>query len=121
MRTNTNTHRTLTHLITAHGHRRPVTITTTKQNGTTTVRTIEITDITTTAAGHIVIRAHDRDRDDQRTFRLDRITHYTAHRTTYTHTPNHAPRPQVRSTAALIARELGRDYHPACAAYATAA
>jgi predicted DNA-binding transcriptional regulator YafY len=81
---------TLTRLIRAMDHQHPVTITYTKAGGTETLRTIEIYDVTTTKAGDIVIKAMDRDSQEQRSFRLDRIQTYTIHRTAYT-----VPRPAV--------------------------
>ena len=81
---------TLTRLIRAMDHQHPVTVTYTKADGTETLRTIEIYDVTTTKAGDIVIKAMDRDSQEQRSFRLDRIAAYTIHRTAYT-----VPRPTV--------------------------
>lgn len=75
---------TLTRLITALDKQQPVTITYTKADGTETIRTIEIADIIVTAAGDIVLRAADRDTQEMRSFRLDRIQTYTIHRTSYT-------------------------------------
>jgi predicted DNA-binding transcriptional regulator YafY len=83
-----------------------------------TVRTIEIYDLTTTKAGEIIIRAMDRESGEARSFRADRIHAYTIHRTAYTverpaDDTTVAPAPVIiRSTAQLIALELGRDYTP---------
>ncbi|MFD6619961.1 WYL domain-containing protein [Streptomyces albidoflavus] len=74
---------TLTRLIKALDKRHPVTITYTKADGTETIRTIEIADILVTAAGDIIVRAADRDTAETRTFRIDRISAYTVHRTEY--------------------------------------
>jgi predicted DNA-binding transcriptional regulator YafY len=86
-----------------------------------TIRTIETIEITTTKAGAIIIRAMDRQSGEARTFRADRIKAYTIHRTSYTvplpaddtATATAAAPLIPRSTAQLIARELGRDYMPA--------
>jgi predicted DNA-binding transcriptional regulator YafY len=75
----TTTH-TLTRLITALDRRQPVTITYTKADGTQTLRTIEIHDVIVTNAGDIVLRAADRDTQEMRSFRVDRIVSYTIHR-----------------------------------------
>ena len=82
-----------------------------------TVRTIEPYQIATTKAGEIIIRAMDRESGEARTFRLDRIHAYTIHRTAYTveRPAEDIPTPApviIRSTAQLIALELGRDYTP---------
>lgn len=74
---------TLTRLITALDNQHPVTITYIKSDGSETIRTIEITDLIVTAAGDIVIRAMDRDSQEMRSFRTDRIVSYTVHRTAY--------------------------------------
>jgi predicted DNA-binding transcriptional regulator YafY len=75
---------TLTRLITALDKQHPVTITYSKADGTQTIRTIEIADILVTAAGDIVLRAMDRDTQEMRSFRVDRVQAYTVHRTAYT-------------------------------------
>jgi predicted DNA-binding transcriptional regulator YafY len=59
----------------------PVTVTYTKADGTETVRTIEPTSLATTKAGDVIVKAMDRASDAARTFRLDRISAYTVHRT----------------------------------------
>jgi predicted DNA-binding transcriptional regulator YafY len=74
---------TLTRLITALDKQQPVTITYTKADGTETIRTIEIHDVIVTNAGDIVLRAADRDTQEMRSFRIDRIQAYTVHRTAY--------------------------------------
>lgn len=76
--------RTTTRLLKAWDARRPVTITYTKADGSTTIRTIEIYDVKVTKAGDVILKAMDRDSGESRTFRLDRISHYTIHRTAYT-------------------------------------
>jgi predicted DNA-binding transcriptional regulator YafY len=86
---------TLVRLIKALDAKHPVTITYVKADGTTTVRTIEIFDITVTAAGDIVLRAMDRETGEARSFRLDRLVSYTIHRTAYviTRPASDEPRP----------------------------
>jgi predicted DNA-binding transcriptional regulator YafY len=74
---------TLTRLITALDKQQPVTITYTKADGTTTVRTIEIYDVVISQAGDILIKAMDRETGESRSFRIDRLVSYTVHRTAY--------------------------------------
>ncbi|MBH1939137.1 WYL domain-containing protein, partial [Streptomyces sp. AV19] len=105
----------LTDLSRAMDRRQPVTITYTKADGTETVRTIEIYDIRTTKAGHITLKAMDRQSSGSRTFRIDRLISYTVHRRS-THT---LPVEDHRSVAVetvsvntpdeVICRELARD------------
>lgn len=85
---------TLTRFIKALDKRQPVTITYTKADGTQTIRTIELYDITTSAAGDILLKAMDRETGERRTFRLDRLVSHTTHRTTYT-----VPRPTAEQPA----------------------
>jgi predicted DNA-binding transcriptional regulator YafY len=80
---NETEHQTLTRLIKAFDRHHPVTIHYTKADGTQTLRTIEIYDITLSAAGDILLKAMDRETRERRTFRLDRIQAYTIHRTAY--------------------------------------
>ena len=82
------------------------------------VRSVEPYDIQTTLAGHIVIKAMDRHTGESRTIRLDRVHAYTLHRIPFVLELPEATTPAgrdivVRSTAQVIARELGRDYLPA--------
>ncbi|WP_171908283.1 WYL domain-containing protein [Streptomyces niveus] len=110
------TTKTLADLYTAADRQHPVTITYTKADGTETLRTIEIYDIHTTKAGDIVLKAMDRETGESRTWRLDRISAYTVHRTAYL-VPRPAaadgqPRvaaPAARVPAAVIGREIARD------------
>jgi predicted DNA-binding transcriptional regulator YafY len=81
---NETSEQTLARLIRAMDHGFPVTVTYTKADGTETLRTIEVYDVATTKAGAIVLKAMDRDSQEARTFRLDRIAAYTIHRTAYT-------------------------------------
>lgn len=83
-----------------------------------TVRSLEIYDVRTTRDGYIVIKAMDRETREARTVRLDRVTSYTCHRMAFVLDRPEATTPAghvivVRSTAQVIARELGRDYLPA--------
>lgn len=75
--------KTLNRLIRAWDRRRAVTLTYTKADGSETVRTIEITDVTTSKAGDVLIKAWDRQSGEMRTWRLDRIDAYTVHTTGY--------------------------------------
>lgn len=59
----------------------PVTITYTKADGEETVRTIEPTGLKLTKAGDTLIQAMDRLSGEKRSFRLDRVSAYTVHRT----------------------------------------
>lgn len=59
----------------------PVTITYTKADGTETVRTIEPTGLKLTQAGDTLVIAMDRLSGEKRSFRLDRVSAYTVHRT----------------------------------------
>jgi predicted DNA-binding transcriptional regulator YafY len=94
---NETTTQTLTRLITALDKQQPVTITYVKSDGSTTIRTIEIADVIVTAAGDIVLRAADRDTQEMRSFRFDRIQAYTVHRTAYT-----VARPAVDETKTRV-------------------
>lgn len=107
---------TLADLSRAMDRRQPVTITYTKADGTETVRTIEIYDIRTTKVGDLILKAMDRQSGDSRTFRVDRISTYTLHRTGYT-LDRPATEPKEISVEAIavhtpddvICRELARD------------
>ncbi|OXS35396.1 WYL domain-containing protein [Streptomyces sp. XY006] len=96
----TTTH-TLTRLIKALDAKHPVTITYIKADGSETIRTIEIADILVTTAGDIVLRAADRDTQEMRSFRLDRIQTYTVHRSTYTVARPAADEPKTRPAHGL--------------------
>jgi predicted DNA-binding transcriptional regulator YafY len=74
---------TLTRLIKALDKRHPVTITYTKADGSETIRTVELYDIVVSAAGDILLKGMDRDSQEARSFRLDRLVSYTTHRTAY--------------------------------------
>ncbi len=47
-----------------------------------TRRDVEVQRVWTSKAGHVMVTAYDRRRDDTRNFRADRITHTTLHRAT---------------------------------------
>lgn len=121
------TTKTLADLYRAIDHQRPVTLTFDKEEkdgaGKKTgqlvedVRTVEPYDIQTTLAGHIILKAMDRQTGESRTIRIDRIHAYTLHRMAFTIDRPEATTPAghaivVRSAAQLIACELGRDYLP---------
>ncbi|MEU1445495.1 WYL domain-containing protein [Streptomyces mirabilis] len=80
---NETTTQTLTRLIKALDAKHPVTITYVKADGTETIRTVELYDIVVSAAGDIVLKGMDRDSQESRSWRLDRIVSYTTHRTAY--------------------------------------
>lgn len=112
------TTKTLADLYRALDHKHAVTITYTDDDGTVSLRTIEIFDFRTTKNGHIEVRAMCRLRGQARDFLLHRISAYTCHRIAFVLDRPEATTPAgktivVRSTAQLIARELGRDYLPA--------
>ncbi|WP_158995301.1 WYL domain-containing protein [Streptomyces sp. QHH-9511] len=108
---------TLADLYRALDRKFAVTITYLDDNGDQTIRTIEPYDIRTTKSGRIEVRAMCRLRADARGFLLHRIVSYTCHRIAFVLDRPEATTPAgavivVRSTAQLIARELGRDYLP---------
>ncbi|MET8826083.1 WYL domain-containing protein [Streptomyces sp. NPDC004610] len=90
---NETTIQTLTRLITAADRQHPVSITamkeekdeTGKKTGrlVKTTRTIEVYDFYVSHAGHILIKAMDRESGERREFRLDRLLSYSIHRTRY--------------------------------------
>ena len=114
---NQTTTRTLADLYRAIDRQHAVTITYTDENGEESLRTIEPYDIRTTKSGRIEVRAMCRLRAEARGFLLHRIVSYTCHRIAFVLDRPEATTPAgrvvvVRSTAQLIARELGRDYLP---------
>lgn len=111
---NETTTQTLTRLIKALDAKHPVTITYTKADDTTTVRTIEIYDITVSAAGDILIKAMDRETGESRTFRLDRLVAYTVHRTAYL-----IERPAIDAKPIHSAYELAATIAPRAAGIST--
>jgi predicted DNA-binding transcriptional regulator YafY len=72
---------------------RPVTISYVRENGSTTVRTIEAYEIKETKAGNLIVRAMDRETGESRSWRLDRMTSYTIHRSVFL-----TPRPVINAT-----------------------
>jgi len=92
---------TLTRLIKALDAKHPVTITYVKADETTTIRTIELYDIVVSAAGDILLKGMDRDSQEARSFRLDRLASYTTHRTTYTVARPAADEPKARPAHGL--------------------
>ncbi|MEW2393097.1 WYL domain-containing protein [Streptomyces venezuelae] len=110
--------KTLADLYRALDRTRAVTITYRDADGTETIRTVEPWDIRTTKSGRIQLRAGCRLRGDARSFYVDQIVAYTLHRMGFVLDRPEATTPAghvivARSTAQLIARELGRDYLPA--------
>ena len=113
-----STTKTLTDLYRAIDRRTAVTLTYRDADGTETIRTVEPWDIRTTKTGRIHLRAGCRPRGDARSFYADQIISYTTHRIGFVLEQPEATTSAgrgivVRSTAQLIARELGRDYLPA--------
>ncbi|MCX4885841.1 WYL domain-containing protein [Streptomyces sp. NBC_00847] len=109
--------KTLADLYRAIDRQQAVTLTFVDTDGTETIRTVEPWELRTTKNGRIQLRAGCRLRGDARSFAVDQIKAYTLHRigfvlerTEATSTTGHGI--VVRSTAQLIARELGRDYLP---------
>jgi predicted DNA-binding transcriptional regulator YafY len=93
--------KTLARLIKALDAKHPVTITYIKADETTTVRTVEIFDIVVSAAGDILLKGMDRDSQEARSFRLDRLVSYTVHRTAYTVARPDADEPKARPAHGL--------------------
>lgn len=118
------TTQTLTRLIKAMDAGHPVTVSYLKEERddgrrtgrlVETVRTIEIYDVTVTAAGDIVLKAMDRDSQESRSFRLDRVRTYSIHRTAYTvpreettEDTSRTPRPSL-ATVTLLPLDLAAD------------
>lgn len=113
-------------LVKAAKRSHPVTVTYTRQDGTETVRTIEVYQLTRSKAGDRYAKAMVRTDDpagELRSFRLDRISALTVHRTAYKLTvpePKSVQRPVIRPAAEIL-REMhdtGRtaDRAPAVAA-----
>lgn len=91
-------------LHTAVRKQQPVTVSYTKADGTDTVRTVEPTSVTETKAGDLLVRGTDRESGGTRSFRLDRISAYTVHRSRFT-VRTEAPAP--RKTDLVAAFRLG--------------
>jgi predicted DNA-binding transcriptional regulator YafY len=105
MRRATDQTKTLVDLLRALDNKCPVTITYLKEMRDSvtgrkagelveTVRTIEVYDAQVTGAGNIVLVSMDRESRERRTWRLDRITHYTVHRMAFL-VPREAESPQI--------------------------
>jgi predicted DNA-binding transcriptional regulator YafY len=111
MRKITGTEDAYRRMVQAAKRHHPVTITYTRQDGTTTVRTIEVYEFTRNKAGDRYVKAMVRTEDpagELRSFRLDRVTAITVHRTAYKLTvpePKSALRPVVRPVAEIL-REM---------------
>ena len=110
--------KTIADLYRAIDRAQAVTITFRDADGNETIRTVEPWDLRTTKNGRIQLRAGCRLRGDARSFAVDQIVSYTLHRIGFVLDRPEATTPAgrgivVRSTAQLIARELGRDYLPA--------
>lgn len=71
---------TTAHILTAMLGQNALTIRYTDRDGKVSRRAIEVLGIEVTTAGNLVAYAVDRRSGERRTFRLDRITHYTLHR-----------------------------------------
>jgi predicted DNA-binding transcriptional regulator YafY len=65
--------RLIADLYRAIDHAQAVTITYVKADGARSERVIEPQTLTVSAAGDVIVRAYDRLRDEDRTFRVDRI------------------------------------------------
>ncbi|QNJ57688.1 hypothetical protein SEA_KEANU_83 [Streptomyces phage Keanu] len=71
---------TLAHLLGAMAAGRSVTIRYIKENGEVSRRRIDIYSVQVTKAGNVTLTTWDHRDQELTTFRLDRITHYTLHR-----------------------------------------
>lgn len=76
---------------------RPMTISYTRANGSDTVRTIEPYALTRNADGDWYVRAMDRTSGESRTWRLDRVSAITEHRTAFL-----VSRPEPKSEASRV-------------------
>lgn len=71
---------TLGHLLRAMDDAKAVTIRYVKENGEVSRRRIEIHQIEADSNGNILVKCYDHRSASYHTFRLDRVTHYTLHR-----------------------------------------
>lgn len=78
-------------------NRHPVTISYTREDGITSVRTIEIYSANRSKAGNRYVKAMDRQTGESRSWRLDRISFYTIHRTAFL-----VERPEPASTPVVL-------------------
>lgn len=72
---------TLAHLMGAMSAGRAVTIRYVRRDGVVSRRRVEIHSFRVTSAGNVTFYAWDHRDQEMTTFRVDRITHYTLHRT----------------------------------------
>lgn len=70
-------------IVSAAKRQHPVTISYTRADGTTSVRTIEVYAADRSKAGNRYFKAMDRETGESRSWRLDRISFYTIHRTAF--------------------------------------
>jgi hypothetical protein len=101
-------------------HHFPVTVTYTRQDGTQTLRTIEVYEFTRNKAGDRYVKAmvraskpDDSPAGELRSFRLDRVVSLTVHRSHFILTvpePKHVQRPTVRPAAEIL-REMAGTGH----------
>lgn len=115
MRAVTNAQTTRRDLTAAMTDRRAVTIGYRKPTGEESRRTVEIAEIRDTKAGDVVMIAWDRSVSQRRTFRLDRITGYTLHRTAKVAAYRQpvAPEPTPEATAAPVVVRPGDEVRTA--------
>lgn len=81
MRKTTDTQIIRTAIVKAIAKQQPVTISYTSASGRDIVRTVEPYALTQSKAGDTLVKTMDREAGDYRSFRLDRISAYTVHRT----------------------------------------
>jgi len=101
----------------AASHHFPVTVTYTRQDGSVTVRTIEVYEFTRNKAGDRYVKAmvrasgpKDSPAGELRSFRIDRVVSLTIHRTHFILTvpePKHVQRPVVRPAAEILREMAG--------------
>lgn len=105
-----NTEDAYRRMVKAAGKHFPVTITYTRQDGSTTIRTIEVYEFTRNKAGDRYVKAMVRTEGagELRSFRLDRVVSITVHRTAYkltVPTPKNVQIPVSRSVPEIL-REM---------------
>ena len=76
-----NSANTLAHLMGAMSAGRAVTIRYVRKDGMVSRRRVEIHSFSVTSAGNVTFYAWDHRDQEMTTFRVDRVTHYTLHRT----------------------------------------
>lgn len=98
-------------MVKAAGKHFPVTITYTREDGSTTIRTIEVYEFTRNKAGDRYVKAMvrtEKPEGELRSFRLDRVLSITVHRTAYkltVPTPKNVQIPVSRPVAEIL-REM---------------